>query len=97
MCLGAGEPVEDEPVRRIVFGDALAEHGDGDLVGDVAAGGHDLVDLVPEVGASRDVVPEHRASRDVGDAETLRNVCRLSPLAGPGWPDEEQPHAAPIM
>ena len=90
---GAGEPVEDEPVvDGVVLGQALGHDPDDDVVGNQFAPGHELIGLEAERRSGGGRGPEHVAGRDVGRAVVLCDPDRLSSLARPLLPEDEEPH-----
>src|SRR6478672_2285974 len=92
LTRGARVAVEEETALGVVPGEAVLDDLVGDVVGDVAAGLDDLVDLDPERGLVLDVGAEDVAGRDGRDAEALGDPCRLRALTGAGRPEDDQSH-----
>ena len=88
----AREAVEQEAAVRVVLGQPVADHVDGDVVRDEVAPVHERLGLEPERGPLADVRAEDVAGRDLGHREVLGDELRLCPLAGSGWPDEDEAH-----
>src|SRR5688572_17651580 len=87
----ARKPVEDEPLTRVVVGQALADHPDRELVGYEVAARHDLVHLAPE--RSRVVEgAEHVARRDVRDLAAAGDALGLRPLPRPLRAEHQDVH-----
>src|SRR5690606_29398096 len=93
----AREAVEDEALGRVVLGEAIAHHRDGDAVG------HQLtrIDVPLRLEPDRRLRPglevgaEQVPARDVRDVQTLRETHRLGALARAWWTDQEKTHATP--
>ena len=89
---GARVAVEQEALLGVLLVDQVADHPVGGLVGHVLAGIHVALRLHTQRGALRDVGAEDVAGGDGRDAEVLGDVLRLSTLAGPGRPHDDQLH-----
>ena len=89
---GAREAVEQEALLGVVLEEPVAHDGVGDLVGDVATGREDLLDLQAEGGLVLDVGAEDVAGGDGGDAERVGDPGRLRALTGTGRPEDDQTH-----
>jgi len=86
------EPVEQEAFGRVVVGQPVLDHRDGDLVRDQVAGVHVLLRLDAEVGALADVGPEDVSRGDLGHGEVRGNELRLRAFPCPGRPDQHEAH-----
>src|SRR5699024_6919679 len=86
----AGVAVEQAPARGVLLGEAVLDDGVGDLVRDVAAGGEDLLDLLPELRFVLDVGAEDVPRGDRGDGVVLGDTAGLSALTGTGRAEGDQ-------
>lgn len=79
---GAGEAVEDEAVLALLVRLELRlDHVDHDVVRDKAAGVHNLLGGLAELGLSLDLSAEHVAGSEVADAVLVGNGGSLGALA----------------
>jgi hypothetical protein len=92
---GAGEPVEDVPLRRVRPREALPDEAHGELVGYEVAPADDRFHLLPELRLALDRVAEDVARGDLGDAELLRHQAGEGALAGARGAEKDQVHAEP--
>src|SRR5437867_2578618 len=89
---GTRKAVDDEARLAVRLAEAVADHADHDLVGDVLARSEDGLRLATELGAGGDLRPEHVAGGDVRDAELRAEHVGLGPLSGPGRAIQQQIH-----
>ena len=89
---GARVAVEQESRRGVVLAETVPDDGVGDLVGDVAAGGEDVLDLEAELGLVLDVGAEDVAGGDGGDAEAGGDAGGLGALPGTRRTHDDQTH-----
>ena len=88
----AGEPVEQEALARVRLGQPLADHVDGDVVGDQVPTVHVALGLEPEGRPLAHVAAEDVARRDLRHTEVVRDVLGLRPLPRSGGPDQDEAH-----
>src|SRR5207248_7369936 len=91
----AGEPVEQEPLAGVRFGESLLDHADGDLVGHEVARVHVFLRLLAEVRPLADVLPEDVAGGDLRDTEVRGDELSLCPLPRTWGSHQDQPHRRP--
>src|SRR3954469_22413578 len=89
---GARETVEQETGLGVGLSQAVAHHGDGDLVGHQVAGVHVDLGLLAQLGLTADVGAEDVAGRDGRNAEPARDDLGLGPLAGPRRAQQHHAH-----
>ena len=87
-----GKPSSTKPALRIRARQSLLDHRDRQLVGHEPAGGHDLADLLAELGAFRLRGAEHVTGRDVRDPVFRSDALGLRALAGPLRAEDEEIH-----
>jgi hypothetical protein len=92
----AREPVEQEAVGGVGFSEAVGDHVDGHLVGHELAGVHVALGLDAQRRALRHVGPEDVTGRDLRHREMGGDELRLSALARPWRPDQDEPHAGAL-
>ncbi len=86
------EAVEQETVLRVVLGQTVADHGDGDLVGHQVTTVHERLGQLAEIRAARDVGTEDVTCRDFRDGQVRCDVLGLCPLTRSGGPDQDETH-----
>jgi hypothetical protein len=86
------EAVEQETVLRVVLREAVADHGDGDLVGHQVTTVHVRLGQLAKVRAARDVGTEYVTCRDLRDGQVRCDVLGLRPLTRSGGPDQNETH-----
>ena len=89
---GARVAVEQEALRGVRLGQAVAHQAVGQLVRHVLAGVDDRLDLEPERGLVAHVGAEDVAGGDGRDAEVLGDLLGLGALARAGRAEDEEAH-----
>src|SRR6185312_9681434 len=89
---GARKAVEDEATGRIRLDDTVGHDLVDDLVRDEAAGIHDRLGPLADLGSSLDRRAQHVTRRQLGNAVPLDQPLRLRSLARSGRSEQNQPH-----
>ena len=89
---GARESIDDEAFGGVWLAEAVANHADHDVVGDVMAPGQDGLGLEAQWRAGLDLRPQHVAGRDMRDPETIAKHVRLRTLPAPRSAIQKQIH-----
>ena len=89
---GAGEPVEQRARGRVGPVEALAQHADGDLVGDEFTAVHVALGEQTQLRPAAHVLAEHVAGGDVHEAGRLDETGGLGAFAGAGGAEQDDVH-----
>src|SRR5262249_54075141 len=88
----AREPVEQEPLHRVVLGETVADHANRDLVGYEVAGVHVLLRRDTQLRAFSDIRTENVTGGDLGDRPRRGDERGLRALACSRWSDQYETH-----
>ena len=90
----AREPVDDEALRGVGRGEALAHQVDDHVVGHQRPAVHIPLGLETEARASRQRFAEDVPRGDVRHSPRVRELARLGALAGAGGSEKDETHAS---